>query len=218
MDFDPQVVIAALPALLEGVRYTVIIAVFGMLGGTAIGFACGSLAAWAGRVPRRIVRVYVWMFRGTPLLVQALFIYFALPSLVAIDMTALGAAVLTLALNAGAYVSEIVRGAILSVDRRLVESGLALGLGRTRVLRLIVLPIAWSRMIPALGNQLIIGLKDTSLFLVIGVGELTRQGQEIVAATFRALEVWGTVAVLYLLLTTVLAAGLRHLERRLPRW
>ena len=118
-------------------------------------------------------------------------------------------------INAGAYIAEIVRGSFLSVHRGLKEAGLALGLPFWKVLLYIIGPLAFRRMIPALGNQFIVSLKDTSLFIVIGVGELTRQGQEIMAANFRAVEIWSAVAMFYLIMTGTLTLILRLTEKRM---
>ncbi|TIV94551.1 MAG: ABC transporter permease subunit, partial [Mesorhizobium sp.] len=127
----------------------------------------------------------------------------------------LAAAIMAIIINAGAYIAEIVRGAFLSVHRGLREAGLALGLPFWKVLFYIIGPLAFRRMIPALGNQFIVSLKDTSLFIVIGVGELTRQGQEIMAANFRAVEIWSAVAMFYLIMTGTLTLILRLTEKRM---
>ncbi|WP_291322473.1 glutamine ABC transporter permease GlnP [Desulfonatronospira sp.] len=215
MDFQYDFVLSTLPQLMKGVRLTIHITVYGLLGGVVLGVVTGLIMAY--RIPflRWIGATYVWIIRGTPIVVQAMFVYFALPLAMGIRMTGVYAAILVLAINAGAYISEIVRGAVLSISKGLVDAGLALGLSRIQVTGYVVGPLAFRRMIPPLGNQFIIGLKDTSLFIVIGVGELTRQGQEIMASSFRALEVWTAVAIIYLLLTTVLALSLRWLERRM---
>src|SRR5690606_31734651 len=128
------------------------------------------------------------LIRGTPIVVQVMFIYFALPVLAEIRINPMSAAITAIIVNAGAYIAEIVRGSFLSVHKGLKEAGLALGLPMWKVLVYIIGPVAFRRMIPPLGNQFIVSLKDTSLFIVIGVGELTRQGQEIMAANFRRSE------------------------------
>ncbi len=125
------------------------------------------------------------------------------------------AAVTAIVVNAGAYIAEIVRGSFLSVHKGLREAGLALGLPTWKVLVYIIGPVAFRRMIPPLGNQFIVSLKDTSLFIVIGVGELTRTGQEIMAANFRAVEIWTAVAVIYLILTGAMTVALRVIEKRM---
>ncbi len=237
MDFEFSVIVDSIPALLAGAKLTWIITLLGITGGMVFGVLAGlgRLAGTAslGEKPhgifqsisvliRYISSGYVETIRGTPIIVQAMFLYFAFPMLVkaATDIErsrieALTAAVITIIINAGAYIAEIVRGSVISVNKGLLEAGMSLGISRFQLIVHIIGPIAFRRMIPPLGNQFIISLKDTSLFIVIGVGELTRQGQEIMASNFRALEIWLTVAVIYLLMTTVLAMSLRHLERRM---
>jgi len=215
MSFDPQVMWNAIPVLAEGLRYTLLIAIVGMGGGFVLGVFAGLARALKWRWLSRIALIYITIFRGTPLLVQAMFIYFALPLMTGLRFDALSAAIVALALNSGAYIAEIVRGAVISIDTGLFDAGAALGLKKRQILRLIVAPIAFHRMIPPLGNQFIIAIKDTSLFIVIGVSELTRQGQELVATTFRAMEIWLLVAIFYLILTSILAWGLQKIERRM---
>ena len=162
-----------------------------------------------------LCQLYVLFIRGTPIVVQVMFIYFALPMLVNIRIDGLTAAIFTLMINSGAYISEIVRGALQSVPKGLKEAGEAMGLPFHKILRHIIGPVAFRRMIPAMGNQCIISLKDSSLFIVIGVAELTRQGQEIIANNFRSVEIWGAVAVIYLILTGLIALTLKLIEHRM---
>lgn len=237
MDFEFSVIIASLPALLEGAKLTWFITILGIVGGMSIGILAGlgRLAGteYLGEEPQGLFKPisvliryvssgYVESIRGTPIIVQAMFLYFAFPMLVKalIDIErfrvdALTAAVITIMVNAGAYIAEIVRGSVISVHKGLLEAGMSLGISRFQLITHVIGPIAIRRMIPPLGNQFIISLKDTSLFIVIGVGELTRQGQEIMASNFRALEIWLTVAILYLIMTTVLAMTLRHFEKKM---
>ena len=237
MGFEFSVIVESLPALLAGAKLTWFITIIGIIGGMIFGVLAG-LGRIAGTealgekphgifVPistliRYISGGYVETIRGTPIIVQAMFLYFAFPMLVklVIDIErfrieALTAAVITIIVNAGAYIAEIVRGSVISVNKGLLEAGMSLGISRFQLIVHVIGPIAFRRMIPPLGNQFIISLKDTSLFIVIGVGELTRQGQEIMASNFRALEIWLAVAVIYLIMTTVLAMSLRHLERKM---
>lgn len=215
MDLDWSVVVESLPALLDGAKLTVLIALAGLLGGTMVGLLFGLMRAYGNPVVRSLSFAYVELVRGTPIVVQVMFIYFALPMLFDIRVEPMTAAVTSIIVNAGAYIAEIVRGAFLSVPRGLREAGLALGLPTWRVLMFVVGPVAFRRMTPPLGNQFIVSLKDTSLFIVIGVGELTRQGQEIMAANFRAVEIWTSVALLYLLMIGTLTFALRMVERRM---
>lgn len=215
MDTDWSVIIKFAPQLLYGAKITIYITLLGLAGGLVIGFLAGLMRAYGGRILNAIAFAYVEMIRGTPIVVQVMFIYFALPVLVDIRIDPFTAAVLAIIINAGAYIAEIVRGAFLSIGKGLTEAGLAIGLPHWKVLAYIVGPLAFRRLIPPLGNQFIVSLKDTSLFIVIGVGELTRTGQEIMAANFRAVEIWTAVAVVYLLMTGTLSLALRLMEKRM---
>ncbi|RUM23351.1 glutamine ABC transporter permease GlnP [Rhizobium vallis] len=215
MEFDWSVIGEAMPALLSGARLTILITIAGLVGGLIVGFVAGLMRAYGNAALNAIAFVYVELIRGTPIVVQVMFIYFALPVLADIRVNPMTAAVTAIIVNAGAYIAEIVRGSFLSVHKGLKEAGLALGLPMWKVLVYIIGPVAFRRMIPPLGNQFIVSLKDTSLFIVIGVGELTRQGQEIMAANFRAVEIWSAVAVLYLLMTGTLTLVLRVTEKRM---
>ena len=212
--FDWQAAFASIPFLLKGIPYTLLIS----FGGLAIGFLIGILfgllrisrLAWL-KIP---AVAYIEIFRGTPVLVQVLFIFYGLPQLLGGPINALVAGIAAIAVNSGAYISEIVRGGVQSIERGQREAGLSLGLSRRQTFRYIIWPQAFRRMIPSLGNQGIISIKDTSLFSVIGVGELVRQGQVYIATTFNALEVYLMVALLYLAITLTLSFMLRQLERR----
>ncbi len=237
MGFEFKYVVESIPALLQGAKLTWYITIVGILGGLTMGTAAG-LMRLAGtkaiggesygffnivsKVGQKAAVGYIELIRGTPIIVQAMFIYFALPMLIelltgleGIRFNALTAAIITIIINAGAYIAEIVRGAVQSVNKGLVEAGVAMGVNRLQLILHIIGPIAFKRAIPPLGNQFIISLKDTSLFIVIGVGELTRQGQEIMASNFRALEIWSAVAVCYLIMTSALALILKYIEKRM---
>ncbi|MFC0218620.1 glutamine ABC transporter permease GlnP [Pseudochelatococcus lubricantis] len=215
MQIDWSVILTFLPQLLAGAKITILITVIGLLGGTIIGTIAGLMRAYGGPVLNTIAFVYVELIRGTPIVVQVMFLYFAMPILVGLRIDPMSAAVLAIVVNAGAYIAEIVRGAFLSISKGLTEAGLALGLPQWKVLAYIVGPLAFRRLIPPLGNQFIVSLKDTSLFIVIGVGELTRTGQEIMASNFRAVEIWTAVAVIYLFLTGAMTIVLRTIEKRM---
>ncbi|MGV1760973.1 glutamine ABC transporter permease GlnP [Rhizobium sp. A22-96] len=215
MEFDWSVVWQALPELFKGAQLTVMIALAGLAGGLAIGIVAGLMRAYGNILLNGLALIYVELIRGTPIVVQVMFIYFALPLVADIRINPMTAAITSIVVNAGAYIAEIVRGSFLSIHKGLTEAGLALGLPLWKVLFYVVAPLAFRRMIPALGNQFIVSLKDTSLFIVIGVGELTRQGQEIMAANFRAVEIWSAVAVFYLIMTGALTLILRVTEKRM---
>jgi glutamine transport system permease protein len=215
VEFDWSVIISALPDLLSGVKLTVIIALLGLIGGSAIGLITGLCRAYGPVALNILAQAYIDLIRGTPMVVQVMFLYFALPIMAHIRIDAFSASIIAIAVNSGAYLGEVVRGAFLSIPRGLSEAGLAMGLSRSRVLLKIIGPLAFRRLIPPFGNQCIISLKDTSLLIVIGVGELTHKGQEIIATNFRAVEIWTVVACFYLVLTGAMTLIFRIVEKRM---
>ncbi|HDL6963912.1 TPA: glutamine ABC transporter permease GlnP [Yersinia enterocolitica] len=215
MQFEWSAIWPAIPILLEGAKLTLWISVLGLLGGLIIGVIAGFARAYGGWLSSNIALVFIELIRGTPIVVQVMFIYFALPMMMPVRIDPFSAAVVTIIINSGAYIAEITRGAVLSIHNGFREAGLALGLSKRDTLRYVIAPLALRRMLPPLGNQWIVSIKDTSLFIVIGVAELTRQGQEIIAGNFRAMEIWSAVAVIYLIITLALSFVLRRLERKL---
>jgi len=218
MIFEWSAIFDALPALLRGAWATATIAAGSLLAGMILGTIIGVVRAYAPAGIAMVLQLYVGLIRGTPLVVQIMFIYFALPLLLDIRLDATTAGMIALTVNSSAYLSEIVRGGFLAVPVGLREAGLAMGLPLYRVLLDIIGPVAFRRMVPALGNQLIIGLKDTSLLIVIGVAELTRTGQEIMTENYRAVEIWTAVGAMYLAMISIMAIVLRMIEKqvRLP--
>lgn len=212
--FDWAAAFRSIPHLLPGIPWTLLIS----FGGLAIGFVIGIIFGLMRISPSRLLRLpailYIEVFRGTPILVQVLFIFYGLPQLLGGPINALTAGIAAIAVNSGAYISEVVRGGVQSIERGQREASLSLGLSRTQAFRYVIWPQAFRRMIPPLGNQGIISIKDTSLFSVIGVGELVRQGQIYIATTFTALEVYFMVALMYLAITWSLSLLLRQLEKR----
>jgi len=214
MAFEWSAIFDALPALLRGAAVTVTVAAASLLAGMILGTIVGVVRTYAPKSISLIMQVYIGLIRGTPMVVQIMFIYFALPMMLDIKMTALTAGMIALTVNSSAYLAEIVRGGFLAVPIGLREAGLAMGLPLHRVLLYIIGPVAFRRMIPALGNQFIIGLKDTSLLIVIGVAELTRTGQEIMTENYRAVEIWTAVGAIYLVIISIMAIIFRIIEKR----
>lgn len=210
-------VIDFIPALLEGLRYTLLVSVVGLLIGFALGAIFGLMRISRFGVLRALASVYIEVFRGTPLLVQAMWIYFALPLLIEVRIPSLTAGIIVIGLNAGAYISEIVRGAVQSVDKGQMEAGRSLGMNLRDTMRYVIWPQAFRRMVPPLGNQFIITIKDTSLLSVILVPELIFQGRLIASNHFNAVEIYTTVALFYLVITLTLSGVLRIVEKRLSR-
>ena len=213
--FKYSVMWESIPVLMTGVKLTILIAFFGLIFGFLLGSAAGLGKTSRNIFINKLSGIYVESVRGTPLMVQVMFLYFGLPLALGMRVPPLAAGVTAIAVNAGAYIAEIVRGAIQSIDKGQVEAGRSIGLTHFQALVYIIWPQAFKRMIPPLGNQFIISLKDTSLLVVIGVGELTRQGQEIIAVNFRAFEVWLTVAIIYLVMTMFISKMLNVVEKKL---
>lgn len=213
MGFNWQAALDSIPFLLQGIPYTLLISFGGLAIGFVIGLLFGLLSISPGRILRWPATAYIEVFRGTPILVQVLFIFYGLPQITGEPINALTAGIAAIAVNSGAYISEVVRGGVQSIDKGQREAGLSLGLSRNQTFSYIIWPQALRRMIPPLGNQAIVSIKDTSLFSVIGVAELVRQGQIYIATTFTAMEVYLVVAILYLMITLSLSFVLRMLER-----
>ena len=213
-DFAYHVMWESLPMLLGGLKYTLIITAGGLFFGFILGAATGLMKLSRYKILSRIAGIYIETIRGTPLMVQVMFLYFGLPLALGMRIPPLTASIIAISVNAGAYIAEVVRGAVQSIEKGQVEAGRSIGLSRHQTMLYIIWPQAFRRMIPPLGNQFIISLKDTSLLVVIGMGELTRTGQEIIADNFRAFEVWLTVAIIYLMITRTLSYGLSYVEKR----
>ena len=199
--------------MVRGVAYTLLIAASGF----AIGFAISmvlTIARFLGPWPvRAVANGYINFFRGTPLLVQILIIYFGLPS-VGVKLDALESAILAIGLNSGAYQAEILRVAIKSIPEEQVMVARSLGLSEVQIMSHIILPVAVRASLPGLTNEAVVLLKESSLASVIGVMELTRVGEYMVSATFRALEALTIVALVYLLLSTIVFRLFKSAERR----
>ena len=188
---------------------------FGTIGGTLLAVASISDFKPLGWLSR----IYIDFFRGTPLLVQIFMIYFGLPSLlqgIGLDFTfnRFAAAVMALSLNSAAYLAEIIRGGIQSIDQGQWEASQSMGMSWLQTMRHVIFPQAFRRMLPPLGNEFITMIKDTSLVAIIGFEELFRQGQLMVATTYRAFEIYAAVALIYLILTFVASRFFSWLEKR----
>lgn len=214
-DFKVSVMWESIPLLLSGMKLTIIITVLGLLVGFVLGTVFGLAKLSRNAFVRKMGGFYVESIRGTPLMVQVMFIYFGLPLAIGMRVPPMVAGVTAIGVNSGAYIAEIVRGAFQSIERGQTEAGRSIGLTHLQTLYYVIWPQALKRMIPPLGNQFIISLKDTSLLVVVGVGELTRTGQEIIAANFRSFEIWLTVAVMYFVMTMSIAKVLNIIERKL---
>ncbi|MEF2276881.1 amino acid ABC transporter permease [Deinococcus sp. YIM 134068] len=216
LSFILQSALQALPVLVQGAGITLAFALAAMVLGLPLGFAV-ALARLSRVGPlRALTGLYVSFIRGTPLLVQIFVIYYGLPSF-GVTLSPVVGGVLALTLNAGAYLSETIRAAILSVGRGQREAAYSLGLTPSQTMRLIVLPQALRVAAPSLGNSLIGLVKDTSLVSVITVVELLRSAQLVIARTFEPFGPYLMAALLYWAISAVLEVVQRRVERRLSR-
>jgi len=213
---------------LKGTGITMMIAITGTIIGTGIGLAVGTVRTIpvgkhdAGPVRRVVVRTvnailaaYIEVFRGTPMMVQALVVFFGLKAAFDLDLAPLTTGFLVVSINTGAYMAEIWRGGIQSIDLGQMEAGRALGMRHWPIMRGVVLPQAFRNILPATGNEFVINIKDTSVLFLVGVTELFSQGKTVAANTYRPFEVYLTIAAIYLVLTFTTTRVLRLLERHL---
>ena len=212
-----DLIVRLLPSFLYGalvtLQITAVSTFLGMIGGVIIAVIRNSRY----KIPRMLAKWYVDFFRGTPLLVQLFMIYFGLPALlqgIGLNFTIgrFPAAVAALGMNAAAYLSEIIRGGLESIDPGQQEAAECLGMNPLQSMSYVIFPQAFRRMIPPLGNEFITLLKDTSLVAVIGFEELFRSGQLAVAVTFRAFEIYAVIALIYLILNLLSSKFFTFLE------
>ena len=210
---DWSVIFHYFPFLLKGALLTLQISVVSL----ALGLVFGLVAALCVLAKNPLLhwpaRFYVWLIRSTPLLVQLFIIYFGLPQF-GLDLSPFWSGVLGLALNTGAYNAETIRGGILAVPRGQTEAARTLGMSGTLTMRRIVLPQALRLIIPPLGNNFVILIKDTSLVSTITLMELTLTAQRLIGSTYKPFEMYLMAALLYAVLTTGASLLLRTVERR----
>ena len=208
--------------VLEGLKNTLLIAVSGLVIGILIGILIAGVRVMPKykRLPRilnSICSVYVAFFRGTPMVVQLLLFYYVLFPLLGINITGVQISMIVFGLNSGAYVAEIVRGGIMAVDNGQFEAGRSLGFNYFATMRHIILPQAFKNILPALGNEFIVLLKETSVAGYIGVADLTKGGDIITSNTYNAFLPLIAVALIYLVMVLGLQALVGKLERRLRK-
>lgn len=211
--------------LLVAMGRTLLLAFLGLAFACILGMFFGLLSVVKNRVCNIIAQVFVFVIRGVPMIVLAFFIYFGIPYLIntimgvggGFTLSALQAGTACLALNCGAYMAEIIRAGIQSVDIGQMEAGRSLGLPYWKTMRKIILPQAIRTMIPSIINQFIITVKDTSILSVIGFPELVLAAKQVQANTFKAFETWAIVGVMYLIVITALSYIAKLVERRMNR-
>ena len=209
----------ATPLLLQGLKLTIWVSVCAIVFGIAIGlFACLLRMSNFG-ILRGLAGTYIWVIRGTPMIVQAFFIHFGLSQLIKVfvpgfNFTPEQSAVITASLNAGAYLAEIFRGGINAVPKGQMEAARSLGLGYGKTMRKVILPQAVKISIPAMVNQFIITIKDTSILSVIGLADMTNKTKAYVGATYNNFGGWFYVGFFYLALISILMILLKKVEAK----
>ena len=215
MDFDFSPVWAGWRDLAHGALITIGVTA----GAIALGCVIGTLIGLGRLDPKRTLLYgactsYVAFIRGTPLLVQLFIWFFGLPHF-GINLPAFFCGVVGMGMYSGAYISEIVRGAIQSIDRGQMDAALSLGMTYRTSMRHVIVPQAVIRMIPPLGNEFIALIKNSSLVSLLTISDLMHEGQKIISVSYRSLEVYLAVAVVYFVLTNLTGLALRHIERKL---
>nr|WP_057743108.1 amino acid ABC transporter substrate-binding protein/permease [Liquorilactobacillus capillatus] len=204
-------------ALLAGLSKTIILTLISIVCATILGIILGLLGVVPNTFLRGLAASLIYLFRGLPLLVLALFIYNGLPSLTGTKISAFMAGIITLSLNEGAYTAAFVKGGIEAVETGQMEAARSLGLSFSKAMRKIILPQGLKMMIPSFINQFIITLKDTSILSIIGLLELTQTGKIIIARNLEGFRIWTIIAIIYLLLITVLTWLSKLVERKLSQ-
>jgi polar amino acid transport system permease protein len=215
--FQFGVVWSNLGFLLSGIELTLLVTLAALTGSLVLGL----IVALGRMSKRRWLQVpaiaYIEVFRNTPALIQLMWVYYCLPILTGFDMSAAPSATLALGVNGAAYVAEIIRGGIQSIDKGQVEAARTIGLSHPQTMRKIVLPQALRRMIPPFVNESVSSLKFSSLVSVLGVADLTYQAQVLSTTTFRPIEIFTFIAVVYFVLCTALSYLAGRLELHLAR-
>lgn len=205
------------PYLLSGLGVTMIVTAASLSAGLVIGVIVGLMRMSKSRILSGFATAYIELFRNTPVLVQLVWVYYCLPILLNIELNAITSCIVALALHGGAYVGEIIRAGIQSIDRGQLEAARSIGLSYSQLMRTVVMPQAFRRVIPPLANEGVTLLKYSSLVSTLGVADLTYNAQVVATTTFRPLEIYTFLALEYLVLCLILSYGARRLELRLSR-
>ncbi|MCX7572341.1 amino acid ABC transporter permease [Tumebacillus sp. DT12] len=213
-DFQWDALIKYLPYFFDGLVMTVELTVIAVILGTVLGLFAGMGRLTKIAPLRWLSNIYVGFFRGTPLFVQILLIHFAVMPGIFGKSSAFVSGIVALSLNAGAYIAEIFRAGIQSIDRGQMEAARSLGLTQGQAMRTVILPQAVRRMLPPLGNEAIMLLKDSSLLAAISLQEMTFYAKLMQGKTYLAWEPYLTLALMYLVLTMLLAQVVKFLERK----
>lgn len=213
MELDFSVLIPYMHMFWKGVCVTIQASFFGVLFGSALGIFIGSFRVMPFKPLRYLMATYIYVLRGTPLMIQLFLIYFGLPAL-GVNLDAATAGILGIGINSSGYVGEIVRGGIEGVPKGQWEAAKMLGLSYRQTMKSIILPQAIRHMLPAIGNEFVTLIKESSLLSVLAISDLTMVGQQVRSVTYASFETFIFVALVYLVLTSVTSGALQLLENR----
>lgn len=213
MELDFSVLIPYMHMFWKGVCVTIQASFFGVLFGSALGIFIGSFRVMPFKPLRYLMATYIYVLRGTPLMIQLFLIYFGLPAL-GVNLDAATAGILGIGINSSGYVGEIVRGGIEGVPKGQWEAAKMLGLSYWQTMKSIILPQAIHHMLPAIGNEFVTLIKESSLLSVLAISDLTMVGQQVRSVTYASFETFIFVALVYLVLTSVTSGALQLLENR----
>ena len=213
MYLDFSVIVPRLPLLFNAAVVTIQVSALAVFFGAIFGIIIGVLRTMPNFFVSGIAATYIYVIRGTPLLIQLFLIYFGLPSF-GIFLTAFVSGVIGLSMNSAGYIGELVRGGIEAIPKGQWEAGKTLGLSYGKTMRFIILPQAIRNMLPALGNEFVTLIKESSLLSTLAISELTMVGRQIRSATFAPFETFIVVGLIYLFMTSVTSFLLRLLEKR----
>ena len=213
MELDFSVLVPYFHMFWKGVVVTIQASALGVLFGSALGIFIGAFRVMPFKPLRWLMATYIYVLRGTPLMIQLFLIYFGLPAL-GINLEAFTAGIIGIGINSSGYVGEIVRGGIEGVAQGQWEASKMLGLSYWQTLKIIVLPQAIRHMLPAIGNEFVTLIKESSLLSVLAISDLTMVGQQVRSVTYASFETFIFVALVYLFLTSVTSGALQLLESR----
>lgn len=211
---DIKYIVSLIPILLKGAVVTIELTVISVVFGTIFGLFLSLMKISNSSVLKKFSSFYIYVIRGTPLLLQLFAIYYGLPFF-GINLSPFLSAVTGMSLNSAAYIAEIIRAGIESIDKGQMEAAKALGMSYYQAMRRIILPQAFKRIIPPMGNEFIALLKDSSLVSSIAMTDLMRAALQMYSNSFRPVEVFLTAGILYLVLTTVFTMLFGRVERRM---
>lgn len=224
-DWFVRIVTENWPMFLRGAGVTLLISIIGTILGSCIGLLIGTIRTIPMpdkgfkrvllNIVNAILTAYVEFFRGTPMIVQAMVIYYGSAMALGIDMDRTAAAIFIVSINTGAYTAEIVRGGIISIDKGQFEAAHAIGMNHIKTMLNVVLPQVLRNILPAIGNEFVINIKDTSVLNVISVSELFFQAKSVAGNNFRYFETFTVVCIMYLVMTLIVTRVLRVIERKM---